>query len=258
MSTKQAKTTGGSRRSGIKRAVNWPPESVLSPGDDFKWMPEVVFDLHNTLVDWTGRFAEFVNLQYGHDIDAKTVGFYHMQFDPENALSNAEFMDAFHAFARRANGGYGDLDIYEGVVKALKQIKDAGIEVKIWTWTPGASEARIDNGTSSFNTGIAQGVTRTLVEKLGLDPIRDLRFIKPGEKKYEMIEEHIPLIVEDSPETAVGVGQAAHAAILVPESYNQGITAPNVLRLDHRGQLAPTIIDFFKKLEKAGVLHRTN
>ncbi|MBK9141504.1 MAG: hypothetical protein IPM23_03340 [Candidatus Melainabacteria bacterium] len=256
MSTNKAKA-GGSRR-GIKRATNWPPKSVLSPGEDFKWMPEVIFDLHNTLVDWTGRFAEFVNLQYGHSIDAKSVSFYHMQFDPENALTNAEFLDAFVAFARRAKGGYGDLEPYDGVVEALKEIKDAGIDVKVWTWTPGAAEARIDNGTSSYNTGIAQGVTKNLVAKLGLDPDRDLRFIKPGEKKYEMIEEHIPLMVEDSPETAVGVGQIAHAAILVPESYNAGIVAPNVLRLDHRGQLAPTVIDFFKKLEKAGVLHRTS
>ena len=174
--------------------------------------------------------------------------------DPDNPVTAAEFADLFVAFARRHEGGYGDLEPYEGVVEALKQIQDAGITVKIWTWTPGAAESRMNHSAGSYNHGVAQGETKLLVEKLGIDPDRNLRFIKPGNKKYEMVEDHIPLIVEDSPETAVGVGQMAHAAILVPESYTKGIKATNVLRLDHRNQLAPTVIKFFDELEAAGVL----
>jgi hypothetical protein len=228
---------------------------VLTPSDpDFRWERTVVLDLHNTLVNWLGAFVEFVNLHYGHEIDQRSVRFYHMQFDPDNALSGKEFFDAFVAFARRAQGGYADLKPYPGVVEAVKAIKEAAIDVKVWTWVPGAAETRIDNRAGAYGTGIAQRVTKELVAKLGLDPDVDIRWVTPGMKKFEMAEEHIPLIVEDSAETAVGVGQMAHAAILVPETYNEGIVAPNVLRLDDRSQLAPTVIDFYKKLDEAGLV----
>lgn len=252
MSTSQKRTAP--KRFTAKRDANWPPQSVLAPGNDFLWSKEVVFDLHNTLVNWTERFAEYCNLHFGHSIDASKQRFYHMQFDPSNGLTDAEFLAAFIAFARRAEGGYGDLQPYDNVVEDIAKIKAAGIGVKIWTWTPGASETRIDNGAGAYETGIAQSVTKTLVAKLGIDPDRDLRFMKPGEKKYKMFAEHIPLIVEDSAETAVGVASGAHAAILVPEPYNEGVACPNLIRLDHRGQIAPTVIEFFKKLEAAGVL----
>ena len=63
------------------------------------------------------------------------------------------------------------------------------------------------------------------------------------------------LLVEDHPVTAVQAGaEFGHAAILVPEPYNVGISAPGVLRLENRSDLAPAIIDFYKKLEEAGCL----
>lgn len=254
MSSKKT-SHGGTRVASAKSAANWPPRSVLVPGDpDFRWERTVVLDLHNTLVNWLGAFVEFVNVQYGHNIDQKTVSFYHMQFDPDNALSGREFFDAFVAFARRAKGGYADLKPYPGAVEAIKAIKDAGIGVQVWTWVPGAAETRLDNKAGAYGTGIAQRVTKDIIASLGLNPDRDVRWISPGSKKFEMAEEHIPLIVEDSAETAVGVGQMAHAAILVPETYNKGIKAPNVLRLNDRSELAPTVIEFYKKLDEAGLL----
>ncbi len=112
----------------------------------------------------------------------------------------------------------------------------------------------MDNHAQGYGTGIAQHVTKQLVARLGLNPDTDVRFVSPGNKKYVLADEHIPLIVEDSAETAVGVGQMAHAAILVPETYNRGIKAPNVLRLTSRDQLAPTVIDFFEKLDATGLI----
>lgn len=253
MSTKSSKTTGG--RAGLtKTQRGWPPKSILQPEEGHHWSRTVVFDLHNTLVNWTSAFIQFANTIYGYDMDPSKQRFYSFQMDPDNPLSNAEFVDLFVAFARRHDGGYGDLEPYEGAIEAIKAIKAAGIEVKVWTWTPGAAESRLNHSAGSYNHGVAQGETRKLIAKLGLDPDRDLRFISPGSKKYEMVSEHIPLIVEDSPETAVGVGQMAHAAILVPEEYTKGVKAPNVLRLDHRSQLAPTVIRFFEELDAAGKL----
>src|SRR5690606_32342405 len=96
--------------------------------------------------------------------------FYHMWSDPEVGLSNDEFVSAFIAFAGRAKGGYGDLELYPESIDTIKKIKAAGIDVKIWTWTPGACEPRIDGTAAGFDTGIAQGVTKDLVAKLGIDP----------------------------------------------------------------------------------------
>lgn len=248
MSTK-SKTSGGP-----KTLRGWPPKSVLKPGEDNPWNRTVVFDLHNTLVNWTDAFCAFANTQMGYALKTDKQKFYHLQMDPDNPLSHEEFVALFDAFAARHVGGYGDLEIYPGALEALQAIKDAGIDIQIWTWTPGAIDASMSHHDRMNSTGAAQTVTRELVRKLGIDPDRKLRFISPGAKKYEMCSEYIPLIVEDSPETAVGVGQMAHAAILVPEPYNKGIKATNVLRLDHRNQLAPTVIKFFEELEAAGAL----
>lgn len=236
--------------------AGWPPESVLKPGANHKWSREVVFDFHEVCVKWVARFTDFVNRCYGYNIKPEQLRFYHMQFDPSCPLTPQQFNEAFVAFARLSQGGYGDLELHPGIVEAIKQVKDAGIGVKIWTWTPGAAEAKFVGG-SAYQTGIAQRVTRDLIVKLGfpVDVDRDVRFMQPGQKKWEMAEEHIPLIVEDNPETALSVGLGiAHAAILVPEPYNEGFACRNVLRLSERSQLAPTVIDFYKKLDEAGVL----
>lgn len=250
----RSKTTAG-RLARANSAANWPPRSVLTVSDpDFRWERTVALDLHNTLVDWLTPFAEFCNLHFGHAIDPKLSAFYHMQMDPDNALTGKEFLNAFVSFARRSKGGYADVKPYPETLATIKAIKEAGIKVEVWSWVPGASEMRIDNKAQGYGTGIAQRVTRDVVRKLGLDPSTDLCFVTPSQKKYDMADRHIPLIVEDSGETAVGVGQMAHAALLVPEPYNEAIKAPNVLRLDSREQIAPTVIDFYKKLDEAGLL----
>jgi hypothetical protein len=238
------------------KPTGWPPASVLSPKPDHKWEKKVIFDFHEVCALWLPRFCDFVNRSYGYNIKPEELSFYHMQFDPSCPLTPAEFNEAFVAFARLAKGGYGDLEPVPGIVEAMNQIKAAGIGIEIWTWTPGATEQKFEGG-SAYQTGIPQRVTMDLIAKMGLpiDRERDVRFMPPGRKKWEMAEEHIPLIVEDNPETALGCTQGtAHAAILIPYPYNEGFAARNVLRLSNRSELAPTVIDFFKKLEDAGVL----
>lgn len=239
-----------------KLVAGWPPESVLNPGPDHKWVREVVFDFHEVCVKWVARFTEFVNRCYGYNIKPEQLRFYHMQFDPRIPLTPEQFNQAFVAFARLSRGGYGDLEAHAGIRQALTQIRKAGIGVSIWTWTPGAAEIKPE-GDSAFQTSIAQRVTKDLIVRLGLpvDVDREVQFMRPDQKAKEMAEEHIPLIVEDNPGTAVAVGQGiGHAAILVPEPYNEGFACRNVLRLSDRRHLAPTVIDFFKKLEAAGAL----
>lgn len=233
----------------------WPPVSILNPGPNFKWSREVVFDFHEVCVKWTERFVAYVNRTYGYNMDANALDFYHMQMDPSNPLTPEQFEEAFVSFARRSEGGYGDLEAYDGIRKTMQRIKKAGIEVKIWTWTPGAAEQKF-SGNSGYQTGIAQRVTLDLIKKLDLpvDVDRDVRFMTPGKKKFELAKEHIPLIVEDNPETAVGVASMAHAVILVPTSYNDSLAFRNVLPLSDRNDLADTVIGFFKELDAAGVV----
>jgi hypothetical protein len=236
-------------------APNWPPSSVLNPGPNHKWSREVVFDFHEVVVKWVEQFTTFLNLTYGYNMKPGQR-FYNMQFDPSTPITPEQFDDAFVTFARLSVGGYGDLKAHEGIKETMEAIVAAGIKIQIWTWTPGAAEIKAD-GAGAYNTGIAQRVTRELIRKLDLpiDVERDVRFMKPDRKKWEMAEEHIPLIVEDNPETAVAVGLGiAHAAILVPEPYNEGLVAPNVLRLSDRNDLAPCVINFFQKLDDAKVL----
>jgi hypothetical protein len=255
MSTKSLK----SRRAAVAAMpypYAWPPESVLNPGAHMKWSKKVVFDFHQVCTNWTKQFVEFVNRTYGYNIDPNTTDFYNMQFDPSNPMTPEQFEDAFRTFARLSRGGYGDLEAYPGIKETMEEILAAGIGIEIWTWTPGAAEKQ-PTGQKSFGTGIAQRVTMDLVRTMGLpiDAERDVRFMAPTSKKWEMAEEHIPLIIEDNPETAVSVGMGAgHAVIMVPESYNQGMIVPNVLPLKNRKQLARTVISFFEKLDAAGVL----
>jgi len=231
----------------------WPPESILEPGPFFQWDKKVVFDFHEVCVTWKGAFAEFCNKLYGRNLDPEQFNFYNMQLDPRVDLTVAEFNDAFNLFVQLAVGGYGDLEPIAGIKEAMDEIKAAGIGIEIWTWTPGAGDGQA-TGNKPFPSGDAQTVTLELIKRLGL-PVEDIRFMKTYEKKAEMVEERIPLIIEDSPETVVGVGLGmAHAAILVPEKYNEGLLCPNVLRLNSREDLARTVIEFFNELDAAGVL----
>lgn len=249
-------STSPSTRS-TANAKNWPPRTVLNPGSGHKWSREVVFDFHEVCVKWTKRFVEFVNECYPHmHLSLAQNSAYHFAFDPSTSLSPEQFDEVFSAFVRLSVGGYGDLDAHEGIKEAMDAIVAAGIKINIWTHVPGANDVK-STTYHAYSTGIAQLATRELIRKLDL-PVnieRDVRFMTPDQKKWELASEHIPLIVEDNPETAVGVALGlAHAAILVPESYNKGLSCPNVLRLTSRKNLSQVVIDFYAKLDSAGVL----
>ena len=234
----------------------WPPVSVLNPGANFFWKREVAFDFHQVIANWVEQYVKFINKTYGYNIDHTKVDFYNLQFDPNIPLTPEQHEESFVAFARLSKGGYGSLKPYDGVVETFRKIHEAGISIKIYTWTPGAAE-KILGTVKSYNSGIAQRVTRELIESLdlGIDVDRDVKFMHPGEKKWRMSEDHVPLLIEDNPETAVSVGMGiAHAVILVPESTNLGLVAPNVLPLTERKDLAKSVISFFSKLADAGLL----
>jgi len=234
----------------------WPPETVLNPGENFLWKREVAIDFDQVVANWTEQYVKFINLTYGYNIDHKQINFYNMQFDPRIALTPEQHEESFIAFSRLSKGGFDSLKPYDGIVKTFRQILDAGIRIKIYTWVPGATE-KVPGGAKSFNSGQAQRARYEMIKALdlGIDPIKDVKFMGSGAKKWKMAEEHVPLLIEDNPETAVGVGMcAAHAVILVPESTNAGLIAPNVLPLTDRKDLAKTVISFFKKLDDAGLL----
>ncbi|HEY9777500.1 MAG TPA: hypothetical protein V6C81_27300 [Planktothrix sp.] len=234
----------------------WPPESVLSPGPNFLWKREVAIDFDQVVANWTEQYVKFINLTYGYNIDHTQIDCYNMQFDPRIPLTPEQHEEAFIAFSRLSRGGFDALKPYDGIRDTFRAILDAGIRIKIYTWVPGATE-KVPGGAKSFNSGQAQRARFEMIKALdlGIDPMKDVKFMGSAAKKWKMAEEHIPLIIEDNPETAVGVGMcAAHAVILVPEATNAGLIAPNVLPLRDRKDLAKTVISFYQKLDAAGLL----
>lgn len=247
-------------RGSVPTDASWPPASLLSVDEANPWSRTVAFDLHHVIVDWAGQFSAFINddrRATGRKlISPEQMRFYRMGTDPAVDLTQEEFDEYFVTFARLSRGGYGSLKPYPGIKEALEQIRAAGIKIQVFTWVPGAVD-RKPGSAAGYGTGIAQAVTKELVRKLGLpiDPDRDLRFMTPGEKAATMVEEHIPLLVEDNPETAVAAALGiAHASILVPEKYNEGLVCRNVLRLSNRAELADAVISFYAELNDAGKL----
>jgi hypothetical protein len=252
----QAKVHSGSESGSAQaRYKNWPPEDVMNPPANHMWSREVIFDFHEVCVKWLKRFCDFYNKQYGTNVKPEDVEIWNMQFSRKAGVLPEQFDRAFVAFSRAAVGGYGDLEPHDGIKETMERIVAAGIKVRIWSWTPSASDIKPD-GAGAYNTSVAQDVTKRLIRRLGLpvDVDRDIDFMPPGRKKWEMVEEHIPLIVEDNRTTASDVADAGHAVILVPEKYNEGLVCPNVLRLSDRKDLADVIIDFYRKLDEAGLL----
>ncbi|MBK9202053.1 MAG: hypothetical protein IPL73_06385 [Candidatus Obscuribacter sp.] len=247
-----AKKSGGSAFAEIS-ATNWPPSSLLRVNDPyFKWSKAVMFDLHGVVFDWESPFQAFASQHYGFTFNGVQREFYDMARDPNTPISPEQFADVFMEFVKRANGGHGDLSPMAGVIEQMELLKAAGIKVLICTWTPGAADARPD-GSATYGTGIAQKVTEDLIVKhLGhVVSKSDIIFASTHAKKRVMLEERIPLIVEDNAETAVGVAQSALGAIVMPQPYNAGLAFPNVLRLDSYNQLAHAVLTFFDKLEDA-------
>lgn len=234
--------------------LGWPPANLLGLREEL--VKKVVFDLHGPILDWSKAFCEVASSIYKVQLDPAKVKHYNMGYDTGFPLSPKEFNALFPVFARLAQGGYGSLELKPGIVETLNQIRAAGIAVEIWTWVPGAGEHNHET-LKAYGTGIAQSVTMDLLVKAGAvtDPINEIRFIRPDAKVGAMCEEHIPLIVEDNPVTAVAAGMAAgQACILTPEPYNEHLAANGVLRLNDHSEIAPVVISFFEKLEKAGAI----
>lgn len=254
--TARRKTTSGTAKTATN---NWPPQSVLEPGDGHLWVPTVAFDFHEVVVSYLEGFATFVNLSYpGANMNPATARFYHPGYDPEVGLSPVEFERAFATFAMAAPGGYGSLPAIGNIKEQMQRIRDAGIRIKILTWVPGAagSVTPVDMDKNPLHSGIAQRVTLDLIEKLGLpvDIEHDVEFIHTGQKPFHMGRKRIPLIVEDNEATCALVAQLAHAAILVPKPYNEGFACRNVLRLNDHSEIADTVIAFFEALRSRGLV----
>lgn len=252
MSTsKQAVTT----RSRKPAASNWPPKSILEPGNGHKWVPTVAFDLHEVIVSFMAQFAEYANTVYPDaNLKPSAARFYDPGYDPEVNISPIEWNHLFSTFCMLAPGGYGDLPVIPGVIDQLKKIKDAGIHIEIWTWVPGATSVTSEDHMP-LHSGVAQRQTLELIERLGIpvDVNRDVKFVAPNQKARRLGQKHIPLLVEDNRSTAVNVADMAHAAILVPTTYNQ-VSCPNVLRLRSRNELAARVIEVFDALREQGLL----
>jgi hypothetical protein len=231
--------------------LGWPPQNLLDQKEEF--VKKVVFDLHGPILDWSNAFCEVASRMYGVDLSAATVRYYSMAFDSQFPLTPEQFNQVFATFARLGRGGYGALEPRPGIVETFKQIQAAGIATEIWTWVPGAAE-HDHNTLKAFGTGIAQSATYELIESLGLvDNVkRRVRFISPTSKVPTMTEEHAPLIIEDNPVTAVHASSTGHACILTPEPYNVHTSDSGILRLSDHSEIAPVVIDFFRKLEEAG------
>ena len=237
----------------------WPTPNLLAQKRMF--VKKVVFDFDGPIVDFNTAFLDYLTRLYeldkkGIKLDASMLDHYNMGYNARMPITPRQFQVGLDNFARLSRGGYDDRKPMPGIKEALKAIQDAGIRVEIWTYAPGATDHNPDT-LAANGTGAAQKETMDLIERLGIleNPRKQVLFVKPHEKAVEMAKEHIPLIVEDHPLTAVHAGTIyGNAAILVPEPYNVNVSVPGVLRLDNRADLAPAVIDFFKKLEEAGCL----
>lgn len=234
--------------------MGWPTANVLRQKKMF--LNKVIFDFDGPIVDFNTHFLDYLSRLYQVKLDKSMLTHYNMGYNAAMPISPHQFQVGLDNYGRLAKGGFSDRKPMPGILDALKQIQAAGIRVEVWTYSPGATDHNPDTLVSN-GTGTAQNATLELIRQLGFleNPDQQVRLIKPEMKAVEMAKEHIPLIVEDHPGTALAAGSVfGHAAILVPEPYNVGISAPGVLRLSDRADLAPAVISFFQKLREAGCL----
>ncbi|MBY0359491.1 MAG: hypothetical protein K2W82_15920 [Candidatus Obscuribacterales bacterium] len=242
----------------IKNVPNgWLPENVLAHREEFS--AKVIFDLHGPVLDFMTPFYAHAGKMFGVKFDMRKIRYWYPQYDKTMPITPQQYREAFADFARRTKDGFGSLPARPGIQQAIKQIRNAGIDVEIWTCVPGALD--VDRDTQhNTGVGIAQDVTRKLIDRLGLvdDVMTKVRFCDSADAKLPLMRREPllpPLIVEDHPKTCVDAG-VIHglAAIMVPEPYNLNVTCPGVLPLKDRADLAPAVIHFFTELEKAGCL----
>jgi hypothetical protein len=236
----------------------WPPSNLTSQTETFA--RKVVFDLHGPILNWISPYCRLAEALFGVKIDEDSARYYYLAHDREfpdkMPLTPAQSHVVFDHMARLAKGGFGDLDFTPGIQQMFKDIQAAGIKTEIWTYVPGATDYGHDT-LVAHGTGIAQSTTWDLIAKLGLvkDVKRQVRFIQPSAKVSAMVEEHIPLIVEDNPTTAVEAGMNyGLAAIVTPHNYNKTLQGSGILRLENHDQIAVAVIEFFRQMEEAGAL----
>ncbi len=230
------------------------PENVLKAPPEF-WERELFLDLHGVLLPtWLPKFLKFYNDATGSNVSMACADQYFMQYRFGVGLRPATWDDMFLEFVNLVEGGYGSLEPDPVVLKALHRIvKETGVNIKVCTWTPGHHEISGAHD-KAYGTGAAQGTTIELLRKMGAPvDLRDIEFCSTGAKMYKMQQNHVPLIIEDCAHTAVQVASSGLACLLIPHPYNH-VTFPGITRLKSTAQLAKTVIEFFSKLEEAGVL----
>lgn len=221
------------------------------------WDPIVYVDFHGTLVDWLTPFCQFVQTVLDRPVDANHSDIYFLGHGATSGISNAEFNQLFYQFVKRAPGGYGDLKPYPGVIESLQSLREAGLNVRIATWTPGPFELSPANQTV-YGTGIAQAETIALIQRLGL-PVEDddIVFVSGREKPMEMTCKLVrsPLLIEDSPSTAVSAARDyGLCSFLIEQPYNKGVYCPGVTSFKSFAEATPYILQLFESLSLAGVL----
>jgi hypothetical protein len=239
-------------------AADYPlvPKNLLAMPQDY-WDRVVYIDLHGTLVDWVGPFCLFAQAVLGRPLACQTSDLYFIGHDALSGISNAEFNQLFYQFVKRAPGGYGNLQPYPGVVAALQKLRDAGLNIRIATWTPGPFELSPANQTV-YGSGAAQAETIALIKRLGF-PVEedDIIFVSGRDKATEMTCKLVrsPLLIEDSPSTAASAARDyGLACFLIEQPYNKGIYCPGVTSFKSFAQATPKILELFETLNAAGVL----
>jgi hypothetical protein len=231
-----------------------PENLVLMPKHYFDWTVEL--DLHGTIVDWLTPFVQYASQSLKRDVQPESFRVYFPGYDARSGFNNAEFNALFYEFVRR--GDYGRLKPYEGAVDALRQLAEAGFQLRISTWTPGPFELSPHHGRS-FGTGRAQQATMQLIKDLKL-PVadEDLQFVHGRDKPRTMLEYAIkvPLLFEDSPSTAVSaVSEYGIACFLIDQPYNRSLLCHGITRFSSLAESVPSVFEFFDQLEKAGVMN---
>jgi len=254
ISTKKSAPRSAKKATAASKTL-WLPDSIKNVSGDEKWANEVIFDLHETIVNWGGTIANIAKQMYPHsNFDPNKMGFYNAGFDPGCNLNPYEWEMVL--IQSLTHGVYGQLPLVDKDIRAqMWRIAKAGTRCRIATHVPGASDIS-HTDKIPIHTNVAQRLTLELIKRhdLPVDIDRDVEFIYPSRKKDFMAERYIPLIIEDNIETAAGVATYAHACILVPKSYNAGFKCPNVLRLDNRAELDTRVIAFFKELKRLNLL----
>ncbi len=247
------------RKANLDRALpavkDWPPQAILDAAEP--WANEFACDIDETVLSYLARVSVFAKQMYPHsNLEPNRMRFYDPGYDPQCTLNPYEWESVRTHFLSQDKGAFSDRPLMtEEIVDQLWKIANHGIRIRLLTYVPDAGDVS-KTDQNPHHTSIARRLTLELIKNYGLpiDPVRDVTFVYPGQKKDWIAERYIPLIAEDNIETAAGVATYAHACILMPTLYNQGFRCPNVLRLKNRSEFADRVIEFYDELKRRGKL----